>query len=302
MDKGKKQEHFFNRGQKIFWVLFLLIALLSILHLSDRLFDGKDIPRLIVDLETEDEDEETEDEDEKDDTTSIKEDKYLVWKWKDFNGDGHIIRFKYKVGYLTSSTKNRENSFDYGKLYRHDRVLLSDLIGKMQSNIKNQDLDYLGAIEYVCSSIQYIPYTLILSSKGIEYPINSGRFIKCPCQTNFGFFKNDCNASNNADGCCNNVDPFGVYAPFEFVYKKTGDCDTRALLAYTILKEMGFDVAVMVSRSKWHSVLGINLPNNNTYSTGKNNFGKKYVLWELTSPNWRLGYGVEGNDWKAELE
>lgn len=283
MDKGKKQEHFFNRGQKIFWVLFLLIALLSILHLSDRLFDGKDIPRLIVDLETEEE--EIEIEDEEDDTTSINEDKYLVWKWKDFNGDEHKISFKYKVGYLKSSTKNREKSFDYGKLYSHDRVLISDLIDKMQSNIKKQELNYLGSIEYVCSSIQYIPYTHI--KNGNE-----------DCRCGYNAPEENCIIG----GCCDNVIPFAVYAPFEFVYKKTGDCDTRALLAYTFLKEMGFDVAVMVSKSKTHSVLGINLPNSTSYSTGKNNFGKKYVLWELTSPYWRLGMRVDGNDWKAELE
>jgi hypothetical protein len=288
MDKGKKQEHFFNRGQKIFWVLFLLIALLTFLHLSDRLFDGKEIPRLIVDLETEDEEIEIEDEDEDEDedTTSINEDKYLVWKWKDFNGDGHKIRFKYKVGYLNSSTKNREKSFDYGKLYSHDRVLISDLIDKIQSNIKKQELNYLGAIEYVCSSIQYIPYTYI--KNGNE---------DCRCG-----YKDAPEENCIIGGCCDNVIPFAVYAPFEFVFKKTGDCDTRALLAYTFLKEMGFDVAVMVSKSQMHSVLGINLPNSTSYSTGKNNFGKKYVLWELTNPDWRLGYGVEGNDWIADLE
>jgi hypothetical protein len=307
MDKDKKQERFFNRGQKIFWALILLIVLLPILHLSDGLFDGKNIPRFIVNLETEDEEIEIEEDEDKEneeieDISDIGEDKYLDWTWIDFNGDRQKIKFKYKDGYLSSSTKNRENSFDYGKLYRHDRVLLADLIDKMQLSIKNQDLDYLGAIEYVCSSIQHIPYTLILSSQGIEYPVNSGRFVKCPCQTNFGFYKNDCNARNNADGCCNNVDPFGVYAPFEFVYKKTGDCDTRALLAFTILKEMGFDVAVMVSRKESHSVLGVYLPSRNGLSFGKNNFGKKYILWELTNDKWRLGMKVPGNDWKADLE
>ena len=30
-----------------------------------------------------------------------------------------------------------------------------------------------------------------------------------------------------SNGCCNDVDPFGVYSPFEFAYKKTGDCDTK---------------------------------------------------------------------------
>ena len=90
---------------------------------------------------------------------------------------------------------------------------------------------------------------------------------------------------------------------FNSVYKK-GDCDTRALTAFTILKELGFDVAVMVSESEGHSVLGVVIPGrmNSDLSMGTNTFGKRYLLWELTSRNWRLGDQVDGDDWVAELE
>jgi hypothetical protein len=58
----------------------------------------------------------------------------------------------------------------------------------------------------------------------------------------------------------------------------------------------------MVSEKKGHSVLGVYLPNMAGYSVGKNLNNKKYVLWELTNPDWRLGYPVEGNDWITALE
>jgi hypothetical protein len=66
---------------------------------------------------------------------------------------------------------------------------------------------------------------------------------------------------------------------------------------------MGFQAAVMVGQNGSHSVLGIYLTNSSGYSVGHSIYGKKYVLWELTNPNWRLDRDrVEGNDWNAKLE
>lgn len=67
--------------------------------------------------------------------------------------------------------------------------------------------------------------------------------------------------------------------PLNLFSKKTGDCDTRALLAFTLLKQMGFDVAVMTSESMHHSVFGVYMPNKGNLSNGRNSNGKKYVLW-----------------------
>lgn len=216
---------------------------------------------------------------------------FKVWDWHDFNGKFHSIRFRFPVGSLQTSLKNRIGNFNYGPLYKHDKVLLKDLIRQMKDEINSENLDYLEAIEYVCSSIQDIPYTLVT-------PERDG----CPCEEPFGDFSPYCRVQSDGRGCCEGVIPFGVYAPFEFVYDERGDCDTRALLAFTILKEMGFDVAVMVSNSKHHSVLGVAKIGGSSHSYGRNAFGKKYFLWELTSQNWRFGMDVSGNDWTAALE
>ena len=229
----------------------------------------------------------------------IKEYAYKVWDWNDFNGKAKSIKFKYKIGSLASATNNRLASpifntlgAHYAQLYTHDKLILVDLIIQMKKYIKDNKLNYMKALEYVCSSIQDIPYTLILNKSN-----------GCPCKKSFGSFSANCKVQSDGRGCCDDVMPFGVYSPFEFVYKETGDCDTRAMLAFTILKEMGFDVAVMVSYSKSHSVLGVaNIIGGAGNSYGTNLYGKKYYLWELTSENWRFGYGVEGNDWKAALE
>jgi hypothetical protein len=291
-----KQQQYFNRGQKLFWLLLVLVCILSILHLADRLYDGKDIPKYILALEYLQDEKPIIEKDSlnKDNNDSIDKnnDLHLTWKWKDFNNETQTVTFSYKSNYLNLSKQNRSKYDYYEPLYSHDKVLLSSFIEKMSDEIKKKKLNYMEVIEYVCSSIQDIPYTLVL-------PSNSEG---CPCTLDFGSFSSNCKVQSNGRGCCEGVDPFGVYAPFEFVYKKTGDCDTRALLAFTILKEMGFDVAVMVSRSESHSVLGIYMPNSNTFSTGENNIGKKYVLWELTSPDWRLGMNVGGYDWITALE
>jgi hypothetical protein len=303
-----KRQTYFDIGNKLFWALILLILVFAILKLNPNIFKTDYVIREIIvedslsKIDWEEKIAETDSLDSRNDSLEIETDlQTSEWNWIDFNNISHSITFSFPKNSYELARENRKNSYDYEPLFLHDKSLLRDLINKMIAEIKKNNLKHLEAIEYVCSSIQYIPYTLILSSDGIEYPVNSGQFVKCPCDLPFGSFTNNC-ASVTSNGCCNNVDPFGVYSPLEFAVKKTGDCDTRALLAFTILKEMGFDVAVMVSESQSHSVLGIYLPSSVNLSTGTNEFGKKYVLWELTSPDWRLEMPVEGNDWKAALE
>ena len=315
--------NYFSKANKLFWGLIIVLVIFSILNFNTGLFKTDDLAKDIIrndslsKIDWDDDDSEIDTTAIPIDTISVPNDTISIpkdtivkkkkeietseWNWRDFNGKMHTITFSFSKNSLAKAQQNRLQSNDYGPLYDHDKSLLSDLINKMKFEIKQDNLDYMETLEYVCSSIQYIPYTLVLSSKGIEYPAKSGNFLKCPCQTTFGFFNNNCD-SKNQNGCCNDVDPFGVYSPFEFAFKKTGDCDTRALLAFTILKEMGFQVAVMVSKTEHHSVLGIYLPNSYNYSVGRSIYGKKYVLWELTNPDWRLGQRVEGDDWNADLE
>jgi hypothetical protein len=312
----KGEGRFFNRGQLIFWIALVLIVALPFLRITDLLFDEKDLLERLTQKEEQPIAEEDDEEPTPDDDADLSPEEELMpdpdqeprpedelgpepeeimvmtWEWDDFNREHQKISFSYGPEYIRSSKSNRLVSFSYASLYDHDRHLLTSMIGEMKKKIKKENWNYIQALEYVCSSIQYIPYTLVLPT-GIH---------RCPCIIDGESFSSDCVVQSNGRGCCNNVNPFGVYAPFEFVYKKTGDCDTRALLAFTLLKQMGFDVAVMTSESMHHSVLGVYMPNKGNLSNGRNSKGKKYVLWELTSPYWRLGMEVQGKDWIVALE
>jgi len=298
----KKEGHFFDIGNWSFWMILSIILFLTLPYFKNGFFEEKKIAEWLRLFEKHEIAEET---------VPEEEDKlqHTYWNWVDFEGKYHSIKFSFSEDAPEKCAMNRVSSPAgdeiYGMMYNHDKVYLANLIRQMKTEIRAKNLDYIGALEYVCSSIQFIPYTLILDSQGIEYPENSGRYLKCPCMTSFGYFRDDCGTgSRRGDGCCNDVNPFGVYSPFEFAYKKAGDCDTRALLAFTLLKEMGFDVAVMVSNQEGHSVLGVSLPSsrNGDRSLSRSHIGKPYYLWELTSSDWRLGMRVKGNDWYAALE
>ena len=278
------KRNFFDISNIVFWLLAGIIGFLFLPYFKNGVYDNKKLEEWVKAFDTIQPQPQPQ-------PDPINEYAFKVWDWNDFNGKHHSIRFKYKIGSLESAENNRLANANYGPLYELDKLILVDLIQQMKKYIKGNNLDYMNALEYVCSSIQDIPYTLIV-------PETNG----CPCEQPFGSFSANCKVQSDGRGCCDDVMPFGVYSPFEFVYKETGDCDTRALLAFTILKEMGFDVAVMVSDSKSHSVLGVANIGGAGDSYGTDLYGKKYYLWELTSQRWRFGYGVEGNDWKAALE
>ena len=286
------KRNFFDISNLVFWILLILIGVFILPYLKEPLYDEDRVKEWVTLFDT------IQPLPQNDtlvviDTSGTTIDTlqyaFKVWDWHDFDGNWHSIKFKYPVGSLQEATMNRASSFSYDPLYEHDKLILSELIEHMKKYIDTKNLSYMDALEYVCSSIQDIPYTLVLDDPN-----------GCPCEQSFGSFSGNCRVQSDGDGCCEGVGPFGVYSPFEFVYYETGDCDTRALLAFTILKEMGFDVAVMVNRT--HSVLGIANIGKFGDSYGKNAYGKKYYLWELTSESWRFGQGVSGNDWKAALE
>lgn len=285
------KRNFFDISNIVFWVLAAIIGFLFLPYFKNGVYDNSKLEKWVKAFDTIQPVPIIDPLIEVDSAQNITKYAFKVWDWNDFNGKHHSIKFKYKVGSLESAENNRLASVNYGPLYEHDKLILDDLIQQMKKYIKGNNLDYMNALEYVCSSIQDIPYTLILNE-------NNG----CPCEKSFGSFSANCIVQSDGQGCCDNVMPFAVYSPFEFVYKETGDCDTRALLAFTILKEMGFDVAVMVSEITSHSVLGVANIGGAGNSYGTNLYGKKYYLWELTNNWFRFGVSVDGNDWKAYLE
>ncbi len=90
---------------------------------------------------------------------------------------------------------------------------------------------------------------------------------------------------------------FGLLPPTVVVADGSGDCDSKALLAVVILKQLGVDAVVLLASNLGHAALGVALP-----VPGKK-FGKKYAFVEVTTPGWAVGalppeYDVK-NAWKV---
>jgi len=172
--------------------------------------------------------------------------------------------------------KNQSNNFSpppignfWGNLYdylaRNDTPSL-DLVMETFSKINEEkNLNQMEFAEMVVSCIQDIPYSFV--------------------------FQDECMPANNYDDsikhiledcpeCCIGNIPFGIQNPVSFIQNLKGDCDTRTVVVYSILKYFKYDVAILNSDFYRHSIIGINLP-----SAGLNKIyrGKKYVVWETTA-------------------
>ncbi len=79
---------------------------------------------------------------------------------------------------------------------------------------------------------------------------------------------------------------FGMLPPAVVVNDGSGDCDSKALLAVVMLRQLGIDAVMLLATPLGHAALGVALP-----VTGKK-FpwgGRTYAFVEITSPGWVLG-------------
>ncbi|MBN2440159.1 MAG: hypothetical protein JXJ04_02400 [Spirochaetales bacterium] len=79
---------------------------------------------------------------------------------------------------------------------------------------------------------------------------------------------------------------FGIYTPLEVIQSKTGDCDSRAVLLYTILRDFGYEVVVFYSDYYQHAMLGIAYVGAGDYLKYG---GVKYFFVETTATGWEIG-------------
>lgn len=125
--------------------------------------------------------------------------------------------------------------------------------------------------EVIVSCVQHIPYTLVM-----DYSCNADDYRNQPMIYDY----------LSTEGRCIDQVRYGIYGPIEFVASLYGDCDTRTLLLFTLLKHYGYGVVVLSSQALGHSILGIDLP----YKGASKIFrGRRYVFWETTATGMRPG-------------
>jgi energy-coupling factor transporter transmembrane protein EcfT len=198
--------------------------------------------------------------------------------WKNYSNQKYSGDFKTNKDFFSSTKYNRENPkiftsfelsqdllfyFIYKNVLEFNRGKLEEIIEMFQSIKNKNNFNRTEFAELIVSSVQAIPYVLI-SQK--------------PCLEN-EFYDPEQECMGNVLG--------GFQSPVEFMSNFKGDCDTRALLCFSILERFGYDVAVLLSDVYQHSVLGINLNiGGGDYIKHK---GKRYYAWETTSIGWKPG-------------
>ncbi|MEM6298812.1 MAG: hypothetical protein AAF740_09015 [Bacteroidota bacterium] len=184
--------------------------------------------------------------------------------WESDYEDGKYFRERLK------SPKDWRDSYDYwgqvyNKLQAQDSEGLNRIAAMFEKMREHYDLDQVQLAEMVVSSVQYVPYNLILQADCKEYVAEHSEYQNVPC----------------VGGIL-----YGLHTPTEFAAELSGDCDTRSVFLFTVLSKLGYRVAVLNSTQYGHSILGISLP-----GVGKSvsYYNTRYLAWETTAIGWKAG-------------
>jgi hypothetical protein len=159
----------------------------------------------------------------------------------------------------------------YNDFYQKDSNKLDSLVGFFNYERMRKGLNVVETAEMVTTFIQEIPYVLVHDGSCAE-ATSQGGFIQ--------------EYHSEGKPCLENV-VGGVQSPYEFIHDLKGDCDTRSLLAYSILTKMGVASSVWVSREYGHSILGVAVPVNSSNFIKVN--GMRHFAVELTAKGFRIG-------------
>ncbi|MEP2936207.1 MAG: hypothetical protein ABJM06_12630 [Gilvibacter sp.] len=208
--------------------------------------------------------------------------------WRDNSGNNFqgtlSVREEDHLRLENLSAQYTSSSYDqyfWGDLYdfleQRSNSSLDLLYTTFETIGKERGLNRIEFADMVTSCIQDIPYSLVFENicmSADQYEEKTIRDVLRDCPE-----------------CCVGNKAYGIQAPVEFIATLKGDCDSRTVLIYSILKHFGYDVAILNSDEYRHSILGLNVPASGKF---KAHGGKRYYVWETTSKYFNLGQLAPG--------
>jgi len=187
----------------------------------------------------------------------------------------------------TTASRNFRNGFNtrepiyenywrnvYYELYQHDTGLIDFLKDSLSNIAVRNSLTRPALANLLVSFVQDIPYNYVLPGDCI-----------------------------NKDRPCIPNEKFGILSPLEFLYSLSGDCDTRSVLLYALLKHFEFDPLIVISNEYRHAMIALDIPASGDFILHK---GRKFYFWETTNVGWLpaiLPPGVNNIQyWKITLD
>ncbi len=248
--------------KKVFKVIFFFFIGLYIVI---QLFDSMDSPaEESTEFETEDIDR----------TDTLEQELMVTHKrvWRDHDDSKREVQYgvssltDYSSFYFRDTVNVAEDGTEktfwhnfYLGLYTHDKDLVKPLEDSIHVLAESRNISGEELVYTVVSLVQDIPYNYILS---------------------------DDSCSKHTDHPCVPNQRYGVLSPVEFLYSLSGDCDTRTVLLFTLLKNMGYNPVIVNSAQYGHSMLAVDVPTEGDYFDHK---GRKFYFWESTATGWLPG-------------
>lgn len=81
-------------------------------------------------------------------------------------------------------------------------------------------------------------------------------------------------------------EPFGIIPPALVPARNKGDCDSKAVLAVMLLRQVGIDAVILYSDPLAHAAVGVGLPGT---GTRMRHGGRTYQYAEVTAEGWPVG-------------
>ena len=119
----------------------------------------------------------------------------------------------------------------YEQLYYDNKDHLQSLQDSLLRIQQQNNMDRDEFARMVVAFVQDIPYEYVLSE--------------------------ECTGTETAP--CNGNVSLGIYSPVEFIGKMHGDCDTRTVLLYTLLRNFGYEPLILNSHEYLHSILALDV-------------------------------------------
>lgn len=223
-------------------------------------------------------------------------------RWKDYDNYPYAITLTVSARAIREATMRHNNAEIpmYGNslapVYRqmefNDAGGLNRVFAAFDSLRRARRLGEKEFANMLVSCIQSVPYYLVLDqSCSADY--SNDEFITA--------YLSACTRE-----CCIGDTRFGVRSPLEFLADLKGDCDTRALLIFTLLKKFNYNVALLTSDYYRHAMVAVSFDNGekiNGLSMNINN--RNYYPWETTAAGFQAGQVPEANrnlsNWKIAL-
>jgi len=149
----------------------------------------------------------------------------------------------------------------YSQVYHEQKDYINSIITSLNNLRKDRELNRNQFARVIVSFVQDIPYTLVLAEQ------------RCEHRTDY-------------EGPCVSDVKYGIYTPIEFLSHLRGDCDTRTLLLYTILKQFDYNPIILTSREYAHSMLALDIQASGDFILHN---GRRHYFWETTAEGWDVG-------------